>query len=94
MSWRSLAIFGECPGLLMVILLFKMPNSPRYLIIKHKRDEAIKALKMLRGPDSNYIEELDQIQQSVNSQVKTNRRVIEMICCIKKNSKYLYSTVT
>ncbi|KAM9475868.1 solute carrier family 2, facilitated glucose transporter member 6-like [Clarias gariepinus] len=68
MSWRSLAIFGECPGLLMVILLFKMPNSPRYLIIKHKRDEAIKALKMLRGPDSNYIEELDQIQQSVNSQ--------------------------
>ncbi|KAF5905545.1 solute carrier family 2, facilitated glucose transporter member 6, partial [Clarias magur] len=68
LPWRSLALFGEFPGLLMVILLFNMPHSPRYLVIKHKRDEAIKALKMLRGPDSNYIEELDQIQQTVNSQ--------------------------
>ncbi|KAF4072538.1 hypothetical protein AMELA_G00264010 [Ameiurus melas] len=68
LPWRWLAIAGEVPGLIMLILLCFMPNSPRYLITKGKWDEAERALQWLRGPDSNYITELNQIHQSVNSQ--------------------------
>ncbi|KAF4072539.1 hypothetical protein AMELA_G00264020 [Ameiurus melas] len=69
LPWRWLAIAGEVPGLIMLILLCFMPNSPRYLITKNKGLEAERALQWLRGTDSNYITELHQIQQSVNSQL-------------------------
>uniref|UniRef100_A0A8B9JKV0 Solute carrier family 2 member 6 n=1 Tax=Astyanax mexicanus TaxID=7994 RepID=A0A8B9JKV0_ASTMX len=67
--WRWLAVAGEVPVLLMLILLCFMPNSPRYLITHGKRDEACGALKWLRGPNSDYMTELNQIERSVNSQV-------------------------
>ncbi|XP_060788338.1 solute carrier family 2, facilitated glucose transporter member 6-like isoform X2 [Neoarius graeffei] len=69
LPWRWLAAAGEVPVLIMLFLLCFMPNSPRYLITNQKRDEASRALKWLRGPDSNYITELNQIERSVNSQV-------------------------
>ncbi|XP_036433965.1 solute carrier family 2, facilitated glucose transporter member 6 [Colossoma macropomum] len=69
LDWRWLAVTGEFPVLLMLILLCFMPNSPRYLITHGKRDEACRALKWLRGPDSDYMTELNQIERSVNSQV-------------------------
>lgn len=75
LPWRWLAVAGEVPVLVMLFLLCFMPNSPRYLITNDKRDEASRALKWLRGPDSNYIAELNQIERSVNSQVKTNSNI-------------------
>ncbi|XP_026783687.2 solute carrier family 2, facilitated glucose transporter member 6 isoform X2 [Pangasianodon hypophthalmus] len=69
LPWRWLAVAGEVPVLIMLFLLCFMPNSPRYLITNNKRDEASRALQWLRGPDSNYITELNQIQHSVDSQV-------------------------
>ncbi|XP_053360820.1 solute carrier family 2, facilitated glucose transporter member 6-like [Clarias gariepinus] len=69
LPWRWLAVAGEVPVLIMLFLLCFMPNSPRYLITNNKRDEATRALKWLRGPDSNYIAEVNQIERSVNSQV-------------------------
>ncbi|KAB5567229.1 hypothetical protein PHYPO_G00230380 [Pangasianodon hypophthalmus] len=69
LPWRWLAVAGEVPVLIMLLLLCFMPNSPRYLITNNKRDEASRALQWLRGPDSNYITELNQIERSVNSQV-------------------------
>ncbi|TSO77779.1 Solute carrier family 2, facilitated glucose transporter member 6 [Bagarius yarrelli] len=68
LPWRWLAIAGEVPVLIMLILLCFMPNSPRYLITNNKREEAARALKWLRGSESNYIAELNQIEQTVNSQ--------------------------
>ncbi|XP_072537566.1 solute carrier family 2, facilitated glucose transporter member 6 [Salminus brasiliensis] len=69
LPWRWLAVAGEVPVLLMLILLCFMPNSPRYLITHGKRDEACRALKWLRGPNSDYMTELNRIERSVNSQV-------------------------
>ncbi|KAG7332665.1 hypothetical protein KOW79_004499 [Hemibagrus wyckioides] len=69
LPWRWLAVAGEVPVLIMLFLLCFMPNSPRYLISNNKRDEASRALKWLRGSESNYTAELNQIERSVNSQV-------------------------
>ncbi|KAI5610388.1 solute carrier family 2, facilitated glucose transporter member 6 [Silurus asotus] len=77
LPWRWLAVAGEVPVLIMLFLLCFMPNSPRYLITNDKRDEAIRALQWLRGPDSNYITELNQIERSVNSQFVITRKDLQ-----------------
>lgn len=50
--WRWLAIAGEVPALLMVLLLLFMPRSPRRLLSLGRVEQAEKALRFLRG--SNY----------------------------------------
>ncbi|XP_076860242.1 solute carrier family 2, facilitated glucose transporter member 6 [Brachyhypopomus gauderio] len=69
LPWRWLAVAGELPVLVMVVLLSFMPNSPRYLITQGKRDEACRALKWLRGAESDYMGELRKIERGVISQV-------------------------
>ncbi|XP_060786893.1 solute carrier family 2, facilitated glucose transporter member 6-like [Neoarius graeffei] len=70
LPWRWLAIAGEVPVLIMLILLCCMPNSPHYLMSNNKWDEASRALQWLRGPDSNCTTELNQIVRTLNSQVR------------------------
>ncbi|XP_032089122.1 solute carrier family 2, facilitated glucose transporter member 6 [Thamnophis elegans] len=66
--WRWLAVAGEVPVLLMISLLFVMPDSPRFLISKGKEDEALRALRWLRGKDVDYLWEFEQIKASVREQ--------------------------
>ncbi|XP_063001059.1 solute carrier family 2, facilitated glucose transporter member 6 [Elgaria multicarinata webbii] len=68
--WRWLAVAGEVPALLMIVLLYFMPNSPRFLISKGKEDEALSALRWLRGEDVDYWWEYEQIKDSVRQQNK------------------------
>ncbi|KAK3540460.1 hypothetical protein QTP70_031001, partial [Hemibagrus guttatus] len=68
LPWRWLAVAGEVPVLIMLILMCFMPNSPRYLITNNKRNEADRALKWLRGHDLDPTDELNQIQHSIESQ--------------------------
>ncbi|KAG7332664.1 hypothetical protein KOW79_004498 [Hemibagrus wyckioides] len=71
LPWRWLAVAGEVPVLIMVILMCFMPNSPRYLITNNKMNEAERALKWLRGHDLDSTDELNQIQHSIESQAGT-----------------------
>ncbi|XP_015270394.1 PREDICTED: solute carrier family 2, facilitated glucose transporter member 6, partial [Gekko japonicus] len=68
LDWRWLAVAGEVPVLLMVVLLCFMPESPRFLISKGKEEEALSALTWLRGQDANYWWEYEQIKDSVKEQ--------------------------
>ncbi|XP_018614609.1 solute carrier family 2, facilitated glucose transporter member 6-like [Scleropages formosus] len=68
LPWRWLAVAGELPALLMLVLLCFMPKSPRYLISKGRQEEALKALEWLRGRDANFIAELKNIEKSISSQ--------------------------
>nr|XP_056716171.1 solute carrier family 2, facilitated glucose transporter member 6 [Euleptes europaea] len=70
LPWRWLAVAGEVPILIMIILLCFMPESPRFLISKGKEDEALSALTWLRGQDANYWWEYEQIKDSVKEQNK------------------------
>ncbi|KAM6431136.1 solute carrier family 2, facilitated glucose transporter member 6 isoform 1-T1 [Liasis olivaceus] len=66
--WRWLAVAGEVPVLLMICLVFFMPDSPRFLISKGKEDEALGALQWLRGKDVDFWWEYEQIKASVQEQ--------------------------
>ncbi|KAG9354552.1 hypothetical protein JZ751_001264 [Albula glossodonta] len=68
LPWRWLAVAGEVPALIMLVLLCFMPRSPRYLIACGREEEACKALSWLRGPGSDTTAELNRIQQSIASQ--------------------------
>ncbi|XP_056629037.1 solute carrier family 2, facilitated glucose transporter member 6 [Triplophysa dalaica] len=68
LPWRWLAVAGEVPVFVMIVLLCFMPTSPRYLIMKGNKAKAVKSLEWLRGPNSDYLTEFDQIERSINSQ--------------------------
>ncbi|KAL0979739.1 hypothetical protein UPYG_G00188930 [Umbra pygmaea] len=68
--WRWLAVAGEIPALLMLLLLCFMPSSPRYLVTCGKHEKALKALEWLRGPNSDFTTEFNRIQLSISSQGK------------------------
>ncbi|XP_007475295.1 solute carrier family 2, facilitated glucose transporter member 6 isoform X2 [Monodelphis domestica] len=66
--WRWLAVAGEVPVVVMMVLLCFMPNSPRFLLSQGKEEEALEALAWLRGRDTDFHREFQQIQNSVQQQ--------------------------
>lgn len=70
LDWRWLAVAGEVPVLVMIVLLCFMPNSPRFLLSQGKDDEARGSLCWLRGKDTDYAQEYEQIKDSVRQQVR------------------------
>lgn len=59
--------------LTMIVLLCFMPNSPRFLLSQGKDDEALGSLCWLRGRDTDYAQEYEQIKDSVRKQVRMGR---------------------
>lgn len=53
-------------SLLNVFIMVFLPETPRYLLAKDKRHEAILALHWLRGPEYQVEEECFDIEASVN----------------------------
>lgn len=68
LPWRWLAVAGEIPVVIMMILLCFMPTSPRYHIMKGNRARAVKSLEWLRGSNSDYLTEFSKIERSINAQ--------------------------
>uniref|UniRef100_A0A8C7BQY9 Solute carrier family 2 member 6 n=1 Tax=Neovison vison TaxID=452646 RepID=A0A8C7BQY9_NEOVI len=68
LPWRWLAVAGEGPVLVMVLLLSFMPNSPRFLLSRGRDAEALRALAWLRGTDTDIRWEFEQIQDNVRRQ--------------------------
>ncbi|EAW88093.1 solute carrier family 2 member 6 [Homo sapiens] len=68
LPWRWLAVAGEAPVLIMILLLSFMPNSPRFLLSRGRDEEALRALAWLRGTDVDVHWEFEQIQDNVRRQ--------------------------
>ncbi|XP_061055631.1 solute carrier family 2, facilitated glucose transporter member 6 isoform X2 [Eubalaena glacialis] len=68
LPWRWLAVAGEGPVLVMIMLLSFMPNSPRFLLSRGRDSEALQALAWLRGADADIRWEFEQIQDNVRRQ--------------------------
>ncbi|XP_032564278.1 solute carrier family 2, facilitated glucose transporter member 6 [Chiroxiphia lanceolata] len=86
LDWRWLAVAGEVPVLVMIILLCFMPNSPRFLLSQGKEEEALGSLCWLRGKDTDYAREYEQIKDSVRKQ---SRRV----SCAEIKDPFLYKPI-
>ncbi|XP_070704397.1 solute carrier family 2, facilitated glucose transporter member 6 [Pempheris klunzingeri] len=65
--WRWLAVAGELPAVLMVVLLVFMPYSPRRLLSLGREEQAEKALRWLRGKHYDTHAEFNTIRRSINT---------------------------
>lgn len=70
LDWRWLAVCSSIPPTLMLLVMCCMPETPRFLLSRGRRQEAEEALRFLRGPhapvewESACIEEAAQDQGS------------------------------
>ncbi|XP_009997267.1 PREDICTED: LOW QUALITY PROTEIN: solute carrier family 2, facilitated glucose transporter member 6 [Chaetura pelagica] len=83
LDWRWLAVAGEVPVLAMIILLCFMPNSPRFLLSQGKDDEALRSLCWLRGKDTDYAREYEQMKDSV-------RKQSQRVSCAEIKDPFIY----
>ncbi|XP_074871632.1 solute carrier family 2, facilitated glucose transporter member 6 [Carettochelys insculpta] len=86
LPWRWLAVAGEVPVLMMIILLCFMPDSPRFLIAKGKDEEALRVLRWLRGPNADFYREFEQMKESVRQQ--SGR-----ISCAEMKDPFIYKPI-
>ena len=53
-GWRWMFFSGIIPSVLFLLLLMLIPETPRYLMIKGKEEEALKAIIRISGKDSAF----------------------------------------
>jgi SP family arabinose:H+ symporter-like MFS transporter len=76
MEWRVMLGIGSIPALLFFILLFRIPESPRWLVAKERYAEAEKVLALVG--EENISRELEDIKKSLHvTEHKTKERLFQ-----------------
>ncbi|NXA51429.1 GTR8 protein, partial [Nothocercus julius] len=68
LKWRWLAVLCCFPSCIMLLFMFFMPETPRFLLNQNKRSEAIASLQFLRGPHVDHEWECRQIEDNVEEE--------------------------
>jgi len=64
-SWRWMLGVIAIPGLLFLVGVFFLPDSPRWLMMRGRKPDAIKVLKRLRGDDGIVNHEIADIEEQL-----------------------------
>jgi len=64
-SWRWMLGVIAIPGLLFLLGVFFLPDSPRWLMMRGRKPDAIKVLKRLRGDDGIVNHEIADIEEQL-----------------------------
>lgn len=64
-AWRWMLGIIAIPGVLFLIGVFALPDSPRWLIMAGRREEAIKVLHRLRGDEKVIQQEVAEIAEQL-----------------------------
>ncbi|XP_064483094.1 solute carrier family 2, facilitated glucose transporter member 8-like [Ornithodoros turicata] len=67
-EWRLLSVTCMIPPSLMVILLWFVPESPRWLLVKGKRNKALHAARFLYGESQDTETLSDAVEESVSTE--------------------------
>src|SRR5659263_404917 len=73
MAWNACA--EAIPALLFFIILFFIPESPRWLVLKSKEVAALKTLKRIYGTDMAN-EQVADLKNLVQSEQKSDWRIL------------------
>lgn len=63
LDWRNLALIGAILPLPFLLLMFIIPETPRWYISKGKTKMSRKSLQWLRGKDTDITDELTLIEK-------------------------------
>ncbi|NDV58266.1 sugar porter family MFS transporter [Bacteroides sp. 519] len=69
--WRGMLGMETLPALLFFIIIFFIPESPRWLILQGKDDKAVSILKRIYQSSVEAMAQLAATQQSVHTEVKS-----------------------
>jgi SP family xylose:H+ symportor-like MFS transporter len=72
MGWRYMFWTELIPAVLFFLLLFYVPKSPRWLMIKNREEEALSVLKKIHGDELAKIE-FKEIKESLMSDKKQTK---------------------
>ena len=67
-TWRLMFGLGAVPGLLFLLGLAFLPESPRWLMLKRFPDQARASLLRLRGEGANVSQELQDIEHAAHAE--------------------------
>ncbi|KFP98878.1 Solute carrier family 2, facilitated glucose transporter member 8, partial [Leptosomus discolor] len=68
LKWRWLAVLCSFPSCIMLLFMSFMPETPRFLLNRNQRSEAIASLCFLRGPHADHEWECRQIEAGVQEE--------------------------
>lgn len=84
LPWNWLAISNAVIPALLICLMCNIPESPRYLLLKGKTEEAEEVLLWLREGSKSIPEEMIEIQESIKETLKkTNFKEFFQPCLLK-----------
>ncbi|KAI0493388.1 hypothetical protein KFK09_023504 [Dendrobium nobile] len=88
-SWRELALIGLIPCLILLLGLFFIPESPRWLAKVGKQELFEESLHRLHGKDADISEEAAEIQDYIETLNRLPRaRIVDLF-----QRKYIRSTI-
>lgn len=67
LDWRELAMLVSVAPMMLFITVFYVPETPSFLLLKGRDDEAYRSLQWLRGPNKNVELELDTIRSNIRT---------------------------
>ncbi|XP_052126812.1 facilitated trehalose transporter Tret1-2 homolog [Frankliniella occidentalis] len=65
LDWRQLALVVAVAPIMLFVSVLYVPETPSYLVLAGKDDEAARALQWLRGPDTDVGPELAVIRSNI-----------------------------
>ncbi|MEN5339948.1 sugar porter family MFS transporter [Stenotrophomonas sp. TWI143] len=65
-AWRWMFWMQAVPSLMFLLLLLTIPESPRYLVVKRRKEDALRVLTRLLGRDKAQLT-LDEIEASLST---------------------------
>lgn len=69
--WRYMIAFGMIPSIMLFIGMWRVPESPRWLVMKGKQKSALEVLQRIRSSHQQSLQEI----QSVDSVMKRNKDI-------------------
>ena len=54
----------KSPSVILAVMMFFMPESPYYLLLKGREEDARKALQWLRGKDYDIDQEMEEMKKT------------------------------
>jgi sugar porter (SP) family MFS transporter len=74
-AWRSMFGLGVIPAALLLIGMFTLPDSPRWILAIGQEEQALAVLHKIRGHGPHAIKEFEEIKESLKQQ-KGNWRML------------------
>lgn len=73
LNWRELALLVSAAPIMLFAVSFYIPETPSFLVLAGKDDEAKESLQWLRGPNVDICKELATIHANVLTRAQRNR---------------------